>query len=171
MAYGDFLYKRDNIIGYTGNLKKNPTVYFVREAQNAQGGVKVTRVGDRTQILFLNGHITQHHDVQTNIGRELVNESWSYTLANVDKSKVPDENFEGLKLQETFHQSEVPATARGFFKTPDGFSDFHISRNQFVQLTREDADAWMELAKAITRFTSIKKLYGNVADDYIKAMT
>ena len=63
MAYGDFLYKRDNIIGYTGNLKKNPTVYFVREAQNAQGGVKVTRVGDRTQILFLNGHITQHHDV------------------------------------------------------------------------------------------------------------
>lgn len=62
MAYrGDF-YIPQYIIGYTGNINTNPTVYF----QNGTGY----------------GHITQHHDIRQNIGREEVRHAQDYRIFN-----------------------------------------------------------------------------------------
>lgn len=50
MAYCNWLYNIRNIIGYTGALNDNPTVYF--------------------QLGRAYGHITQNHRIPFNIGRE-----------------------------------------------------------------------------------------------------
>lgn len=63
MGYQDKLYEAGNIIGYTGSLEDNPTVYF-------QSGNKF-------------GHITQAHNKADNVGREKVRESSTYKIENV----------------------------------------------------------------------------------------
>lgn len=175
MAYGDFLYKPDNIIGYTGDLNSNPTVYFFRDSRNERGQVKLksVKVGQKyvSKILFLNGHITQAHSERKNIGRELIYESWSYSLANVHSSTI--EGMEGMNqelLQETYHQSEVPVNGTTLFPTPDGFTDFHVSRSTFKKISPRDYSTIMKLANSIARFPRIKSRYGRVADDYIRAL-
>src|ERR1700754_1766318 len=50
---GDF-YRAENLIGYTGKLDDFPTVYFHKLSTGEFG------------------HITQKHDIQTNVGREVV---------------------------------------------------------------------------------------------------
>jgi len=63
MSYrGDF-YIPQNIIGYTGNISNNPTVYF-------QNGTSY-------------GHITQAHDIRQNVGREEVRQAQDYQIINV----------------------------------------------------------------------------------------
>jgi hypothetical protein len=61
-AYEKDFYKKENIIGYTGDLNNNPSVYF-------KNGNKF-------------GRITQVHDDATNIGRNEVREAADYTIAN-----------------------------------------------------------------------------------------
>lgn len=62
MGYrGDF-YIRQNIIGYTGNINHNPTIYF-------QDGTSF-------------GHITQEHAVRQNVGREEVRQAQDYEIRN-----------------------------------------------------------------------------------------
>ncbi len=65
-AYRADFYTPENIIGYTGELRRSPTVYF------------------RSDTEF--GHITQQHDSQWNIGREgvgdLVYPGWTYVIRN-----------------------------------------------------------------------------------------
>ena len=62
MAYrGDF-YAPGNIIGYTGEISFNPTVYFLN--------------GNSF------GHITQNHPCKENIGREGVQTEIGYTIGN-----------------------------------------------------------------------------------------
>ncbi len=64
MSYrGDF-YIPQNIIGYTGNISNNPTVYF-------QNGTSY-------------GHITQSHDIRQNVGREEVRQAQDYAIRNVN---------------------------------------------------------------------------------------
>ncbi len=64
MSYrGDF-YTPENIIGYTGNVNNNPTVYF-------QNGTSF-------------GHITQAHDLGPNVGREEVRQAQDYEIRNVN---------------------------------------------------------------------------------------
>jgi len=64
MSYrGDF-YIPQNIIGYTGNISNNPTVYF-------QNGTSY-------------GHITQVHDIRQNVGREEVRQAQDYAIRNVN---------------------------------------------------------------------------------------
>jgi hypothetical protein len=64
MSYrGDF-YIPQNIIGYTGNINNNPTVYF-------QNGTSY-------------GHITQAHDIRQNVGREEVCQAQDYQIINVN---------------------------------------------------------------------------------------
>lgn len=63
MSYrGDF-YIPENIIGYTGNINNNPTVYF-------QNGTSF-------------GHITQAHDLAPNVGREEVRQAQDYEIRNI----------------------------------------------------------------------------------------
>jgi len=62
MGYrGDF-YVPQNIIGYTGDLNNNPTVYF-------KSG-------------YSYGHITQSHDLRQNVGREEVLVAQDYRIFN-----------------------------------------------------------------------------------------
>jgi hypothetical protein len=77
------LYRPENIIGYTGDTNNNPTVYFVTESRDENGNLKLKDLVRGAQVLFLNGHITQQHASADNVGRELVKESYYYSITNV----------------------------------------------------------------------------------------
>jgi hypothetical protein len=67
VAYAADFYIPDNIIGYTGVLSKNPTVYFLSAT--------------------LYGHITQVHDVWENVGREEIRSNASYEFGNMKDTR------------------------------------------------------------------------------------
>lgn len=71
MGYRDDFYEAKNIIGYTGVLTKNPTVYFLSADEY--------------------GHITQVHDEWRNVGRETVRSNAKYTFQNDPITKCLDE--------------------------------------------------------------------------------
>ncbi|MEK6235037.1 MAG: hypothetical protein N2C14_10015, partial [Planctomycetales bacterium] len=143
-------------------------VYFGCEARDEDGNVKTQKVGKVDQILFLNGHITQNHEPR-NVGRGLVTESYSYTLGNVDPKMISGfgDKIKENQLQEVYHQSEVPVDNKRYYPTPDGFSDFHVSRSTLTPVDMSDYSAVMKLANAIARFPRLKPMYGKKADDYI----
>lgn len=62
--YMDDFYVAENIIGYTGSILNNPTMYF------------------RNGNTF--GRITQHHDDPNNVGRNLVRTHADYFIENED---------------------------------------------------------------------------------------
>jgi hypothetical protein len=62
MAYRDDFYNVDNIIGYSGDLHKFPTVYFLTSKEY--------------------GHITQEHGYDQNVGRQEVCDAKGYTIGN-----------------------------------------------------------------------------------------
>lgn len=66
MGYHDELYNVAYMIGYTGTVHLNPTVYFQRK--------------------YRYGHITQAHDIKANIGRERVGENPEYVIENKIKN-------------------------------------------------------------------------------------
>ncbi|HTZ75283.1 MAG TPA: hypothetical protein VMB47_15275 [Candidatus Aquilonibacter sp.] len=61
--YAPDFYVPENIIGYTGVLQKNPTVYFMSQTHY--------------------GHITQVHDDWQNVGREAIYPLGRYAFANM----------------------------------------------------------------------------------------
>lgn len=61
--YAPDFYVPDNIIGYTGVLQKNPTVYFLSQTHY--------------------GHITQVHEDWQNVGREAIFPVSKYGFANM----------------------------------------------------------------------------------------
>lgn len=61
--YAPDFYVPDNIIGYTGVLQKNPTVYFMSKTHY--------------------GHITQVHEDWQNVGREAIYPLGQYGFANM----------------------------------------------------------------------------------------
>lgn len=65
MAYAPEFYVPEHIIGYTGVLNKNPTVYFLSATHY--------------------GHITQVHDEWRNVGRETIRSNEKYMFGNVAK--------------------------------------------------------------------------------------
>ena len=172
MGYMDQLYRQENIIGYTGEIGSNPTVYFCATSTDVNGATKTKKVGKNMQVLFLHGPITQAHDTATNIGREQVVESWSYSIMNAG----PEHDNSGLieqgmrNLQETYHQSEVTPDNRRFYATPDGFSDFHISRSTFKQVGPRDLATLKTLALAIAKFPRVKQMYGNIGDNVYETL-
>jgi hypothetical protein len=62
MGYRDDFYVADNLIGYTGQIHRMPSVYFQRGSEF--------------------GHITQIHDSPLNNGREPVDDNPDYTMGN-----------------------------------------------------------------------------------------
>ena len=62
MGYRDDFYTADNLIGYSGDLYKTPTVYFESDSEY--------------------GHITQAHPYPQNVGREPVESNEGYFLGN-----------------------------------------------------------------------------------------
>jgi hypothetical protein len=89
MGYRDDFYIPGNIVGYTGSLNLNPTVYFESRLN-----------GD---ITF--GRITQDHDDPSNIGRGLVRTARDYQSYNRHG-----------KHKEHAHSINFKHTSRSLFK-------------------------------------------------------
>jgi hypothetical protein len=97
MGYRDDFYIPENIVGYTGNIDNQPTVYF-------------QRIEDNGTISF--GHITQYwYDSDfgrcssPNVGREEVRNAADYIIGNVQgrmEESAPSINF--------YHPSRNPIT-------------------------------------------------------------
>ena len=137
MGYRDDFYKEENILGYTGQLGSNPTVYFADA-----GGVnpKLQQVGDKQKVVVQFGHITQAHDDSTNVGRERVREAFSYSICNVVDRSVPGlENPTGKEIAQecVYGEQELNKIGLQGYKTDLGKSrneqhlDWHVSRNRF----------------------------------------
>src|SRR5262245_56333497 len=75
MGYRDDFYVVDNIVGYTGDIKKDPIVYFESSGEF--------------------GHITQWHEKDWNIGREYVCSLEGYNAGNTA------EGTDKVRLQES----------------------------------------------------------------------
>jgi hypothetical protein len=75
MGYSDDFYVSGNIIGYTGDVNTNPTVYF------------------RTGNTF--GRITQDHPNRNNIGRNVVRTKGDYSIGNTGPNGVCQEFYDG----------------------------------------------------------------------------
>jgi hypothetical protein len=89
MSYEPTFFVPENIIGYTGVLSKNPTVYFLSSTHY--------------------GHITQVHEEWTNVGREVIYSHASYGFGNQRGSLV--EMDTGARPMD--HTSRSPMTLIG----------------------------------------------------------
>ena len=96
MAYAADFYVPDNIIGYTGVLSKNPTVYFLSATHY--------------------GHITQVHDVWENVGRETVLSNQKYRFGNTGNDNCLVERD---YLAKTKHPSRSPMILVGAAIPPE----------------------------------------------------
>jgi hypothetical protein len=85
LAYAPDFYIPENIIGFTGVLNRNPTVYFLSKTHY--------------------GHITQVHDMRSNIGRDDIGSNRLYTFGNV--SGQLEEKDPGAPMT---HTSRSPMT-------------------------------------------------------------
>jgi len=94
MGYRDDFYIAENIAGYTGKIRDNPTVYFATESEH--------------------GRITQDHDNKTNIGREWLKSTEGYSMAN--------ENYEGKYRLVEREGGKVKHFSRHDFVNMEGMS-------------------------------------------------
>jgi hypothetical protein len=142
MGYRDDFYKKENIIGYTGDLSDiKYTVYFADA-----GGLnpRLTNVNGKQQVLVSFGRITQDHPNKKNIGRGTVHECYSYTIYN-----------DGDQAKEcVYGQRELDEIGLRGRDDDDGFMSFHTSRNRFEQVTAGNIEI---LATAIKRFPNAKE--------------
>jgi hypothetical protein len=85
VPYAADFYVPENIIGYTGVLNKNPTVYFLSATHY--------------------GHITQVHDVWENVGRETIGSTAQYLFGNIGDNNCLYEFDAGAGME---HPSRSP---------------------------------------------------------------
>lgn len=115
MAYRNDLYNVRNIIGYTGDLRYLPTVYFQRGHEY--------------------GHITQHHMLPFNVGREEVSFHLKYRITNY---------YRGGRI----HAIEW-----------EGNEEIHTSRNPFITRERFGHGDLLTLSAAMYRCPDLKLCY------------
>ena len=144
MGYRDDFYKKDNILGYTGDLMKDPTVYFADA-----GGLNpnTVDVDGRTQVLVSFGRITQVHPHEDNVGRGKVHECYSYSISNVT------ENGREQAKECVYGRSELKAIGMRQKGGENDHLSFHTSRNRFEQVTSGNIEI---LALAIAKFPNAK---------------
>jgi hypothetical protein len=94
LAYEPGFYIPENIIGYTGVLNKNPTVYFLSKTHY--------------------GHITQVHDNWRNVGRSTVRVNAKYFFGNVGDGNSLFEQDPGVLR----HKSRSPMILVGLGALP-----------------------------------------------------
>ena len=95
MAYAPEFYVPENIIGYTGVLNRNPTVYFLSATHY--------------------GHITQVHDEWRNVGRETIRPTDQYVFGNLgDNNALVEADY----LASLSHASRSPMILVGKSSTP-----------------------------------------------------
>ena len=161
MGYRHDFYREENIIGYTGELLKNPTVYFADA-----GGInpRLQQVGNKQQVLVEFGHITQAHNMPSNVGRERVREAFSYSICNVPKNKIPgygDSSNEEVAQECVYGEQELEKIRLQGYETEPGKArneqhlDWHVSRNRFESVHSGNRE---QLARAIENHPEKKKL-------------
>jgi hypothetical protein len=153
MGYRDDFYIKDNILGYTGNVNKDPTVYFADAGGTAP---RLAKVNGRDQVLVSFGHITQWHEVTNNIGRGPVMESTSYSIYNNAKGAA-EECIYGPRECDRLFGKDMAKELEQYGEegvTKDGHYIFHPSRNLFIPVNSGTLDT---LVKAITKFTELKE--------------
>lgn len=133
MAYRPDFYTAENIIGYTGELHRKPTVYF------------------RDDIEF--GHITQQHREADNVGREVVTaidngDGYLYVMRNEIVDGV-ESSVEGYVAASNPNGPFLPGA--------------HVSRNKFISTQRANIDVFALLAQAIWTLTEVKPNQARIA--------
>ena len=128
--YGNELYKPENIVAYTGDIDKNPSVYFQINHDN----------GDITY-----GHITQDHKNKFNIGKEEVRTSDSYEFKN---EMVYNEETKLNELRSFEYDQNVKQGTH-----------FHRSRNPHIKVDPNDLETIVKLAESIGSCKDIKPKY------------
>ena len=168
MGYQDDFYIPENIVGYTGDIKKNPTVYFERKEKDGS-------------ITF--GRITQQHDNKENEGREIVRKSKDYKRENTyyNRSKGPNESetysllTDDRKNEKVVKESKNDFTNQLIVAFEDGKSKYycfscvesyfggiqHVSRTPFTDVEKSQIK---ELSKSISNFENIKTGQKEYAD-------
>lgn len=150
MGYCDDFYKKENILGYTGDLLNKPTVYF------ADAGVlnpRTVEVNGQQQVLVKFGRITQDHPHKDNIGRGKVHECYSYSISNVlqqDGSGQAQECVYGRRELKNIGMRQKGGEGEHL--------SFHKSRHRFESVTSGNIDV---LALAITAFPNAKDKVGD----------
>ena len=91
MGYRDDFYVIENVIGFTGNIQDNPTVYFMSDKEA--------------------GHITQVHDNKKNIGRGMVLATDDYSMKNIYNSDKGIFQLVELIGDKIIHPSRNPFVA------------------------------------------------------------
>jgi len=134
MGYRDDFYKPENIVGYTGRLGVNPTVYFASADEV--------------------GRITQDHPHAKNVGRNKVRKSATYTIANL----LEDDGFFHAKekFSEKPHKSRNPVFQEGvptMVSTEDGNKQVGVFDKKLTNFERS------RLALAIEKFPDLKPQY------------
>ena len=151
MGYCDALYTADNIIGYTGkgtgpDWHKRVTVYF-----------------ENTQFA---GHITQQHQINDNIGREVAYDKArkQYMAGNIGTplDAMSDDDYKVFIGHSQLSDAEIRASKRKGVRLQVKFAEsmsdsVHISRNSLTAPGSPDDKAL--LAEAIIRFQDLKRMY------------
>lgn len=135
MAYEPTFYVIDNIIGYTGELHKDPTVYF--------------RCSER----HLHGHITQWHRIRKNIGRETV----SGTIIDEYVHAIKNIEIDGEEKAVEGYFHVLTGEQLGGFET-----GYHESRGKFYDIKHANLKVIDILARSIIRFPDLKPIYADV---------
>ena len=94
MGYRDDFFSTANIVGYTGDLQNNPTVYFETDDEQA--------------------HITQAHDNANNVGRGVV-----YTTEGYSKANVYYEEDHAVHLVEMYGGKKIHKSRNMFIAVPN----------------------------------------------------
>lgn len=98
MGYRDDFYSVANIVGYTGNLDDNPTVYFETDEEQ--------------------GHITQAHKKADNVGRGVVYTIEGYSKENVYFTATKDDPG-GWHLVEMYDGKSVHKSRNPYIAVPN----------------------------------------------------
>jgi hypothetical protein len=153
MGYRDDFYIKDNILGYTGTIGKDPTVYFADAGGTAP---RLAKVNGKDHVLVTFGHITQFHDIADNIGRGAVMESTSYSIYN-NAQGFAEECIYGPRECDRLFGKGAAKDLQKYGEagvTKDGHYIFHPSRNLFIPVNKGTIDS---LAEAIRNFTAVKE--------------
>ena len=150
MGYKDEFYKEDNIIGYTGHLLRDPTVYFFESGimYLTTGMPKTINIHGKDQILLMFGHITQKYSNSDYLRRERVRKSYSYSICNIfiNKIKTAQECVYGVE--------ELDKLNLGRIDVGEGHMLLHKSRSEFIPINENNKKL---LVPAIDKYLNLKK--------------
>jgi hypothetical protein len=149
MGYRDDFYVKENIIGWTGDINGDAfTVYF---ADCHGSPPRTVRIAGVDQIVVQYGHITQKHDCPYNIGREEIDECFSYSIFNGGRN--------GTMIESKLGNRGMSKLMRGDQLEDIDHEVFHPSRSAFNPVSSGSIE---RLAAVIDKFKDIKTRYTDV---------